>query len=235
MTDLKDKYYMRRALVLAVRAFGETEPNPVVGAVVVRDGKIVGKGWHEKAGGKHAEVIALEDAGSEAEGATIYVTLEPCNHHGKTGPCSELTVKKGIKRVVYSLGDPNEKARGGAEFLKESGIEVKNGVLKDETEQVLFSWLYYIAHGSFPKVAIASVGVEGKLINYKNRFLEKYFSKAEYLGFDSSDFASFDADFLLLVRTTLIGGENWVEKSMDLELVKAWKLANNSYSLYRIC
>ena len=230
MTDLKDKYYMRRALALAVRAFGETEPNPVVGAVVVRDGRIVGKGWHEKAGGKHAEVVALEDAGSEAEGATIYVTLEPCNHHGKTGPCSELIVKKGIKRVVYSLGDPNEKASGGAEFLEKSGIDVCHGVLKGETEQVLFSWLYYLAHGSFPKVVIASVGIEGKLLDYKNRFLEKYFSKAKYL-----DSGSFDADFLLLVRTTLVGGESWAEKDLDLELRKVWKLANNSYSLYRIC
>ena len=144
--DKKDEYYMRRALALALRSYGETEPNPVVGAVVAKNGKIIGKGWHKKAGLAHAEVIALEQAGEFARDATLYVTLEPCNHHGKTGPCSKLIFDKGIKRVVYGASDPNQQASGGAKFLKESGIEVKSGVLEDKVEQVLFFWQHQIKY-----------------------------------------------------------------------------------------
>src|SRR5215207_9138531 len=102
-----DGAWMRRALTLAERGWGQTAPNPMVGAVVVRDGQIVGEGWHARFGDEHAEVRALRAAAERARGATMYVTLEPCNHHGKTPPCSEAVVTAGIARVVIGASDPH--------------------------------------------------------------------------------------------------------------------------------
>src|ERR671936_1916130 len=103
---------LERALELAERGRGTTHPNPIVGAVVVRDGEVVGEGWHERAGEPHAEVIALEAAGDRARGATLYVTMEPCTHHGRTPPCTERIVEAGVSRVVAGSLDPNQKAGG---------------------------------------------------------------------------------------------------------------------------
>uniref|UniRef100_UPI002591D926 bifunctional diaminohydroxyphosphoribosylaminopyrimidine deaminase/5-amino-6-(5-phosphoribosylamino)uracil reductase RibD n=1 Tax=uncultured Fusobacterium sp. TaxID=159267 RepID=UPI002591D926 len=102
-----DKKYMERALELAALGEGYVNPNPMVGAVVVKDGKIVGEGYHKKYGGPHAEVFALEEAGEKAEGATIYVTLEPCSHYGKTPPCAKKIIDMGIKRCIIASLDPN--------------------------------------------------------------------------------------------------------------------------------
>jgi len=118
--------YLRRALELAERGRGTTYPNPVVGAVVVRDGEIVGEGWHERKGGPHAEVNALAAAGERARGATLYVTLEPCSHHGSTPPCTEAVLAAGVTRVVAASLDPNEEAAGGLELLREHGVEVEH-------------------------------------------------------------------------------------------------------------
>lgn len=115
---------MRRALELAARGRGHVSPNPLVGAVVVRDGRIVGEGWHAEVGGPHAEVSALGAAGEAARGATLYVTLEPCRHHGRTPPCTEAIVAAGVGRVVYATSDPHPAAAGGAEALRGAGIEV---------------------------------------------------------------------------------------------------------------
>jgi diaminohydroxyphosphoribosylaminopyrimidine deaminase/5-amino-6-(5-phosphoribosylamino)uracil reductase len=117
---------MERALELAERGRGTTAPNPVVGAVVVRNGQIVGEGWHERKGGPHAEVVALEAAGRLARGATLYVTMEPCSHHGSTPPCTEAVLESGIAKVVSGSLDPNPEAGGGLELLREAGVEVED-------------------------------------------------------------------------------------------------------------
>lgn len=118
--------YLERALELAERGRGTTYPNPVVGAVVVRGDEIVGEGWHERKGGPHAEVAALDAAGKRARGATLYVTMEPCAHHGSTPPCTQAVLTTGIAKVVAGSLDPNPEARGGLELLRAHGVEVED-------------------------------------------------------------------------------------------------------------
>ena len=128
-----DRVYMKRALALAREAWGRTAPNPMVGAVVVKAGKIVGEGYHHKAGLPHAEVNALNAAGKNADGATIYVTLEPCSTYGRTPPCTEAIKRANIKRVVCASEDFNPKHAGnGFDILRAAGIEVKSGVCRKE-------------------------------------------------------------------------------------------------------
>src|SRR5690349_24293443 len=119
----RDSAFMCRALDLARRGWGQTAPNPMVGAVVVRDGQVIGEGWHQRYGDAHAEVNALAAAGPKARGSTLYVTLEPCNHHGKTPPCTEAILAAGITRVVMAVNDPNPTAAGGRERLRAVGLE----------------------------------------------------------------------------------------------------------------
>ena len=120
-----DRVHLARAIELARRGQGRTSPNPVVGAVVVRDGEVVGEGWHEALGEPHAEVNALRAAGAQAAGATLYVTLEPCCHHGKTPPCTDAIVEAGVRRVVVGSDDPTEKASGrGLGILRDEGVEI---------------------------------------------------------------------------------------------------------------
>lgn len=129
----RDGVYMERALQLAARGLGRTRPNPVVGAVIVDGDQIVGEGWHHRAGEAHAEVVALEQAGSRARGATLYVTLEPCSHQGRTPPCAPRLVEAGLARVVVGLVDPNPKVSGGGiAILERAGLEV---VLADHDTQ----------------------------------------------------------------------------------------------------
>jgi diaminohydroxyphosphoribosylaminopyrimidine deaminase / 5-amino-6-(5-phosphoribosylamino)uracil reductase len=123
-----DRAYMRRALDLARQGWGQTAPNPMVGAVVVRDGQVVGEGFHARFGEEHAEVVALRAAAARARGATLYVTLEPCAHHGKTPPCSDAVIASGVTRVVVGALDPNPEAAGGAERLRARDIRVDVGV-----------------------------------------------------------------------------------------------------------
>jgi diaminohydroxyphosphoribosylaminopyrimidine deaminase/5-amino-6-(5-phosphoribosylamino)uracil reductase len=123
---MSDAERLARALELAGRGRGTTAPNPVVGAVLVRDGEVVGEGWHERAGGPHAEIVALQAAGERARGATLYVTLEPCAHHGRTPPCVDAVVEAGVARVVAAVGDPNPQTNGaGFERLRAAGVEVE--------------------------------------------------------------------------------------------------------------
>ena len=136
MTDARDEQFMRRALALAERGWGQTAPNPMVGAVVVRDGEIVGEGWHERYGEAHAEVNALAHAGSAAEGATMYVTLEPCNHTGKTPPCADAVIASKVARVVIAARDPGTDSSGGAERLRAAGIDVAVGLLQSEAREL---------------------------------------------------------------------------------------------------
>jgi len=130
-----DERFMRQCFALALKAEGRTAPNPVVGAVVVQNGKVVGTGFHPKSGQPHAEVFAIDEAGAKAEGATIYVSLEPCCHHGKTPPCTDKVIASGIKRVVAAMTDPNPKVAGqGFEKLLAAGIEVVPHVLEAEAK-----------------------------------------------------------------------------------------------------
>ena len=135
---------IERALELAERGRGTTAPNPVVGAVVVRQGEIVGEGWHERKGGPHAEVVALEAAGRLARGSTLYVTMEPCAHHGSTPACTEAVLESGVAKVVAGSLDPNPDAGGGLELLREAGVEVEHADSFAAREQNA-AWRVWIA------------------------------------------------------------------------------------------
>ncbi len=132
-----DRQAMRRALELAARGFNTTDPNPRVGCVIARGERIVGEGWHERAGEAHAEVAALRAAGSQALGATVYVTLEPCSHQGRTAPCTLALTGARVARVVYATGDPNPRVNGsGAEALRAAGMTVESGLLEEEAREL---------------------------------------------------------------------------------------------------
>jgi len=133
---MDDETLMRRALDLAERGRGLVSPNPLVGAVLVRDGRVVGEGWHEGPGTAHAEAMAVARAGEDARGATLVVTLEPCDHHGRTPPCTEALIAAGVAEVVAAAGDPNPVVDGrGFARLREAGVEVRTGVLEREAER----------------------------------------------------------------------------------------------------
>ncbi|MFG3256359.1 bifunctional diaminohydroxyphosphoribosylaminopyrimidine deaminase/5-amino-6-(5-phosphoribosylamino)uracil reductase RibD [Streptomyces sp. NPDC048172] len=138
---------MRRALDLAARGLGATSPNPVVGCVILdRSGRTVGEGWHQRAGGPHAEIHALAEAGDDARGGTAVVTLEPCNHTGRTGPCAQALIEAGIARVVYAVADPNPTATGGARTLADAGVDVEGGLSADEAAAGNIAWLTSVLH-----------------------------------------------------------------------------------------
>jgi diaminohydroxyphosphoribosylaminopyrimidine deaminase/5-amino-6-(5-phosphoribosylamino)uracil reductase len=132
-----DEAAMRRALELAERGLFTTHPNPRVGAVLVRDGEIIGEGWHQRAGEPHAEPLAIRAAGERARGATAYVTLEPCCHHGRTPPCVDALLAAGVKRVVFAIGDPNPRVNGGgARLLRDAGVDVQSGLMAKEAAEL---------------------------------------------------------------------------------------------------
>jgi diaminohydroxyphosphoribosylaminopyrimidine deaminase/5-amino-6-(5-phosphoribosylamino)uracil reductase len=143
-----DEAAMRRALELAARGLYSTHPNPRVGAVLARDQEIIGEGWHERAGEPHAEPIAIRAAGERARGATAYVTLEPCNHHGRTPPCVDVLLASGVRRVVYAIGDPNPRVNGaGAARLRAEGVTVESGLLAHEAEELNAGFLLRMREG----------------------------------------------------------------------------------------
>ena len=138
--------FLERALELAERGRGTTHPNPIVGAAVVLEGEIVGEGWHERRGGRHAEVAALDNAGESARGSTVYVTLEPCAHHGATPPCTDALLGAGVARVVAGQRDPNPEHGGGLERLREGGVdvEVADGELAFRCRQQIEEWRTWV-------------------------------------------------------------------------------------------
>jgi diaminohydroxyphosphoribosylaminopyrimidine deaminase/5-amino-6-(5-phosphoribosylamino)uracil reductase len=164
MAETDDLHWMRRALELAARGRGYVEPNPLVGAVVVRDGQVVGEGWHERFGGPHAEVHALAQAGPAARGATLYVTLEPCCHYGKTPPCTEAIVRAGIRRVVAALTDPFPEVagRGGAQ-LQAAGVEYVVGLAEAEARRLNAPYLTLVTQGRPYVHAKWAMSLDGKL------------------------------------------------------------------------
>ncbi|MEU9832888.1 bifunctional diaminohydroxyphosphoribosylaminopyrimidine deaminase/5-amino-6-(5-phosphoribosylamino)uracil reductase RibD [Streptosporangium sp. NPDC048047] len=147
-TRVTDLAHMRRAIELAARGRGTTSPNPVVGCVVLdASGRVAGEGFHARAGGPHAEVVALRAAGERARGGTAYVTLEPCDHTGRTGPCSAALLAAGVARVVVAVRDPNPEAAGGAERLRRHGVTVETGVLAAEAGRGNAEWLTSVRLG----------------------------------------------------------------------------------------
>ena len=148
MTSVSVDDAMRRAITLAARGLGTVSPNPVVGCVLLDPaGEIVGEGFHAYAGGPHAEIVALAQAGDRARGGTAVVTLEPCNHTGRTGPCSTALVRAGVARVVLAVDDPDPVARGGADTLRAAGVEVLTGVRAAEAEAGNIAWLTAVRRG----------------------------------------------------------------------------------------
>ena len=159
-----DIKYMKRALELAEKGKGHTSPNPMVGAVIVKDGRIIGEGYHEKVGEAHAEVNAISSATESVEGATIYVTLEPCSHYGKTPPCSNLIIEKKLKKVVVAATDPNPLVSGsGLERLRKAGIEVVEGVLEEESNRLNEVFIKYITTKTPFVVMKYAMSLDGKI------------------------------------------------------------------------
>jgi diaminohydroxyphosphoribosylaminopyrimidine deaminase/5-amino-6-(5-phosphoribosylamino)uracil reductase len=150
MSTPGDRELMQRALALAERGLFTTTPNPRVGCVIARDGRIIGEGWHERAGEGHAEVRALADVaarGESARGATVYVTLEPCNHHGRTPPCTDALLAAGVARVMAATRDPHTAAGGGAAKLQSAGVVVETGLLESEARELNSGWLKRLSDG----------------------------------------------------------------------------------------
>lgn len=159
-----DKRYMRMALELAARGRGRVSPNPMVGAVVVKGGRVLGRGFHQKAGGPHAEVYALAEAGEDAAGATIYVNLEPCCHSGRTPPCTKQIIAAGITRVVAAVEDPDPRvSSAGLRELAENGVQVTTGVLAEEARRLNEVFFKYITTGRPFVILKAAISLDGKI------------------------------------------------------------------------
>ena len=164
---MNDEFFMKIALELAKKAIGFTSPNPLVGAVIVKDGRIIGKGYHEKYGENHAEVNALNNAVGNVKDATMYITLEPCSHFGKTPPCANRIIESGIKRVIIAMEDPNTIVSGnGIRLLRENGLEVKVGVLKKEAEKLNEIFIKYIVTKTPFTIMKAGMSLDGKIATY---------------------------------------------------------------------
>ncbi len=155
--------WMKRAIRLARKGIGTTHPNPRVGAVVVNNGVVVGEGWHERAGGPHAEVVALQKAGHRARGGSLYVTLEPCAARGRTPACTDAILRAGIRQVVYASSDPNPKMAGGGKVLEAYDVEVHGGVLRDEADALNIPFFHYVKTGRPYVTAKAAISLDGKL------------------------------------------------------------------------
>lgn len=165
MGDARDDIrFMELALRLAGRRdAGRVSPNPRVGCVLVKDGAIIGEGWHEGAGEPHAEIAALKNAAGAARGATAYVTLEPCNHTGRTGPCVEALIDAGVAEVVYAVADPNPLAAGGAERLRAAGVKARRGVCEDDARSLIRHWLHRAETKQPYVVAKFAASLDGKI------------------------------------------------------------------------
>lgn len=159
-----DEQWMRRAIEISRRGEGAVEPNPMVGCVLVRDGNVIGEGWHEKFGDHHAEVNAIGNATEDVTGSTAYVTLEPCSHHGKTPPCCQALIDAKVSKVVVALEDPNPQVAGqGIAALRSAGIEVVTGVLVDEAKSVLAPYLQRATTGRPWVIAKWAMTIDGKI------------------------------------------------------------------------
>lgn len=163
----REERYMAMALALARKGEGNTSPNPMVGALLVKDGKVLARGYHRRFGSPHAEIEALDTAGSAARGAALYVTMEPCSHFGKTPPCTDRIIKEGIKEVVIGMCDPNPvNYKKGVEILRRNGIKVKCNVLREQAEELNRAFTSYITKGR-PYVTVkAAQSLDGKIASF---------------------------------------------------------------------
>lgn len=162
--ERSDTDYMNIALALAEKGRGHTAPNPMVGAVIVKQGKIIGRGYHQAAGGPHAEVNAIADAGGGTVGATMYVTLEPCNHHGRTPPCTNAIINAGIARVVVAMDDPNPGvAGGGCDFLRKNGVSVVTGVCESAAQKQNVFFIKHVQTGMPYVILKCAATLDGKI------------------------------------------------------------------------
>ncbi len=162
MDESKHQRYMQRAHDLALQGVGRTAPNPPVGAIIVSADEVVGEGYHPQAGAPHAEIFALRQAGDKARGATIYVTLEPCSHHGKTPPCADALITAGIKTVYIGIVDPNPQVAGrGIEKLRQAGIEVYTGILEGQNRRLIAAFSKHILTGVPYTIYKAAMTMDG--------------------------------------------------------------------------
>jgi diaminohydroxyphosphoribosylaminopyrimidine deaminase/5-amino-6-(5-phosphoribosylamino)uracil reductase len=160
----RDGEFMSECLMLARRGAGYVSPNPMVGAVLVKHDRVIGRGYHRKFGGPHAEVYAIQSAKASPRGATLYVNLEPCNHYGKTPPCTDLIVASGIRRVVIGMNDPNPNVSGGGvHALRKSGIEVTTGILREECQRLNEAFLKFVTAGLPLVVLKVAQTLDGKI------------------------------------------------------------------------
>ena len=165
----EEQKYLRRAISLAKKGLGWVNPNPLVGSVIVKNGRIIGEGYHEYYGGPHAEVIALENATESVKGATMYVTMEPCSHHGKTPPCTDLIIGKGIRKVVVGMKDPNPLVNGkGMKILAGAGIDVKAGIEEAAISKMNEIFIKYIVTGSPFCTLKTAMTLDGKIATVEN-------------------------------------------------------------------
>src|SRR5580698_9449657 len=163
-----DLEFMNRAWELALKGWGRTSPNPMVGAVIIKSGKIIAEGYHHYCGGDHAEIDALKKAGSKARGASMYVTLEPCGHSGRTPPCTQAILKAGIKKVIVGALDPNKLNNGKSlKFLRQHGIEVEQGLLADELRHMNEVFNCWITTGRPFVTAKIAQTIDGKIATLK--------------------------------------------------------------------
>ena len=162
-----DIRFMKRAIDLARKGAGVVAPNPMVGSVIVdENGAVVGEGWHKGPGESHAEIEALAAAGDAARGATVYVSLEPCNHQGRTGPCAEALIKAGVGEVAYAMSDPNPTAAGGAARLRDAGVKVCGGVCEAEARELNRFWLHWLKTQRPYVIAKFAASLDGKIATH---------------------------------------------------------------------
>jgi diaminohydroxyphosphoribosylaminopyrimidine deaminase/5-amino-6-(5-phosphoribosylamino)uracil reductase len=166
---VEDQKYLRRAITLAKRGIGWVNPNPLVGAVIVKNGRIIGEGYHAFFGGPHAEVMAIENAMGSVKGATLYVTMEPCSHQGKTPPCTGTIIEKGIRKVVVGMKDPNPLVNGkGLKILKDAGIEVTTGIEEAAILKMNEQFVKYIVTGRPFCTLKTAMTLDGKIATVEN-------------------------------------------------------------------
>lgn len=223
-----DGYYMKRCVELARKAIGCTSPNPMVGCVIVKDGKIVGEGFHPKAGQPHAEVFALRDAGDLAENGTAYVSLEPCNHYGRTPPCSEALIKARVKNVVVGMVDPNPiVASTGVKKLQDAGIEVTVGVEEELCKRLNEAYIHYMLTRK-PYVTLRySMSLDGHLLDQLGE------EAVECGGYYSKLLQEYDA---IIVSSTTLAENSSIPVSKELGANQPLKivLSKGSNSLIKI-
>jgi diaminohydroxyphosphoribosylaminopyrimidine deaminase/5-amino-6-(5-phosphoribosylamino)uracil reductase len=204
MNDLIDRKYMKRAVLLANKGLGLASPNPSVGCVIVNHGGIVGQAWHEFASSDHAEVRALQEAGGNARGATAYVTLEPCSHHGRTPPCVQNLIQAGIERVVAGRIDPNPKVSGrGIEILRAAGIIADVGLMQEACSELIEPFACYITRGRPLVISKVGMSLDGRIGTYRR--CSRWITSPE--GREFSQSLRFRADAILVGIGTILADD----------------------------